>query len=243
MNYLKTLTPLAEAALRPLAEKTGKLVRELEALNRRVEGERGSAESLETHLAKLKAAAGEYLSQNEYASFKVKLKRVTADLTAAREAVTLFEHDLIPAKARELDGARLALSAAAGKFYREHLPGCETEMAEALAVAVAAHDDFLAAFAELGAVYGCGFPRTLPVVRHARLDSVARRNTGSPWLTFAAAPPATSPGAAIPVAPARTETPPTVAQAPGVKELAPAPPEAALDAPDAPPPIEGVCHD
>jgi hypothetical protein len=187
MSYLETLRAEAEKKLKPLAEKVAKLTRHLDGLRKRAESEAGTIRVLENSLAALKSAAGEYLTagQNDYATYKVRLKRATDSLATAKEAVVLFERELIPAKQRELEAASDQLQKAGQAFYGEHLPACENRMADLLSRVVAERDDFLIACAQLSREYpGANVTGPAPKVVHGRLDAVVRSFLGLPWLTF-----------------------------------------------------------
>lgn len=199
MNYLDTLKPEAEKALRSPAEKVRTLQKHAAMIQRRAIDEDDKGVRLVEDIARLEAAAGESLggSTNDYEKFKVAIRKLQARLAASKEIGELFHKKIIPAQRRELDAARIALSAAAAVFYARHVPDCESRMVALLDAVVTEYDDFLDACAALRKEYGCGFPKTAPVVHHARLDSIGRRNTGSRWLTFTAQAPATRPLAAV----------------------------------------------
>jgi len=225
MNNLETLVPLADAALRGPAEKVQKLARRLAEIKKRADAEAEELVKAEEDLSRVKALAGDYLADgsNAFDRYKTRLKKALARLETAVESTRIFERELVPGAKRDLEAAHLALSAAAAVFYAASKATCEAEMAEALGLAVAAHDDFLAAFQELSRTFGCSFPsgRAAPAAYSGRLHEVRHTMTGRRWLTFTRAPAvavpaapapaasATGPTAAIPVAPARTESAPT----------------------------------
>lgn len=231
-NY-ETLKQQADAALRPLAEKVRKLSRHLDGLRRRAAAEAVELGKAEENLARFKGLAGEYLADGHgtFEKYKTGLRKALARLEMAVESTRIFERDLIPAASRDLDAAKIALSAAAARFFATSLPACESRMAALLDAVLAEADAFTSAFQELGKAYGCNFPKTPPVVRHARLGTVARKNTGFPWLTLLPAPTApatTSPVAAVFVAAEAPKSTPTGEKALGVEEARPRPPEASV---------------
>ena len=244
MNNLETLRPLAETALRGPAEKWAKLSRHLVEIKKRADAEAVELVKAEEDLARVKALAGDYLADgsNAFDRYKTRLKKALARLETAVESTRIFERELVPGAKRDLEAARLALSAAAATFYAASKATCEAEMAEALGLAVAAHDDFLAAFQELARTFDCSFPsgRAAPAAYSVRLDEVKHTLTGRRWLTFTRAPavavpaapaaPATRPAAAIPVAPARVESTRVGEIGPEATEARPLPPEAPAEA-------------
>jgi hypothetical protein len=224
-----TLAFEAEAKLRPLAESVRKLTAQLAHLRHRLETERGNVGKREADLESLKAAASSYLAENTFPTFKVRLKRATEILAAARESVVLFETDLIPRTEKGLQEAREKLEQVFAALVLAARADCEAEMAAALTVVVATHDDFLAAIREVGKTYGTAYHGKPPVVYSSRLAEVKHTPTGRWWLTFTAAPPAPAapaPAAAVPAQPGRAESTPTPEVGESVKADAPLPPEA-----------------
>jgi len=229
-----SLAVAAEKSIRPLAESVRKLTGQLAHLRHRLETERGNVGKREADLESLKAAASSYLAENTFPTFKVRLKRATETLAAARESVVLFETDLIPRTEKGLQEARAKLEQAFAALVLAARADCEAEMAAALAVAVAVHDDFLAAIRELGKTYGTAYHGKPPVVYNPRLGEVKHTPTGRWWLTFTAAPPAPAapaPAAAVPAQPARAESTRTPEVGESVKADSPLPPEAPAAAP------------
>jgi hypothetical protein len=221
----------AAAKIGPLAESVRKLTAQLAHLRHRLETERGNVGKREADLESLKAAASSYLAENTFPTFKVRLKRATEILAAARESVVLFETDLIPRTEKGLQEAREKLEQVFAALVLAARADCEAEMAAALTVVVATHDDFLAAIREVGKTYGTAYHGKPPVVYSSRLAEVKHTPTGRWWLTFTAAPPAPAapaPAAAVPAQPGRAESTPTPEVGESVKADAPLPPEAAV---------------
>jgi hypothetical protein len=124
-------------------------------------------QGLEERLEALKGLAGERLtdSQNSHASFLVAFKRMTANLAAAKEAVALFETELIPASERGLVEARARLQAGFLDFAAAQRPTCEAKMADLVGAVLAERDTFMAALDGLAADFGATFSgnaRTYP---------------------------------------------------------------------------------
>ena len=254
MSYLETIRAEADARLKKLADAVAKLARELDRLKRQAATERENVTKFEENLANFKGLAGERvtLGQNEFAKFKVQLRRDAATLDAAREAVTLLDVELIPGKSRELTDARYKLEHEFAALYEAAKPTCEAAMVRLLDVVIGEHDAFVSAFADLRKIYGvpCGnlTPPRASSRRFASLDSFGL--SGRPLaLRFKPAPPITPPPQPTPplgpVAKTPPESTPTVAVGQSATEEAPrapkappaaiAPVEEALDADTLPP--------
>jgi len=222
----------AAAKIGPLAETVRKLTGQLAHLRQRLETERGNVGKREADLESLKAAASSYLAENTFPTFKVRLKRATENLSAARESVVLFETDLIPRTEKGLQEAHEKLAQAFTTTCATARADCKASMAEKLGVIVAEHDAFMAAIAELGKTYGTASRSEPPKIAHVRLAEVKYTLTGRRWLTLkrtpvAPAASATMPAAAVSAAPEAPESPRTPEVGESVTSDAPQPPEAA----------------
>ncbi|MCX5653711.1 MAG: hypothetical protein NTY65_03550 [Planctomycetota bacterium] len=191
-----SLAVAAETKLRPLTATVRKLTEQLAHLRQRLETERGNVGNREADLESLKAAGGEYLTQNDFASFRVRLKRLTADLAASKEAVVLFETDLIPRTEKGLQEAREKLAQTFTTTCADARVACEARMTDLLSAVVAEHDAFLAAILDLAATYGTAYHGKPPVAYSSRLGEVKHTMTGRWWMTFTKCPPAVAAAAA-----------------------------------------------
>ena len=159
MNYLELLKPEAEKSIRSLAADVVKLTRQLASLRKHGETERGNAKALEERQAELKGMAGQRVAegQNAYASWKVALKRVTADLAASKEAVATFKTDLIPTAERALAAAKVKVQAGLIDLAKASLPVCERRMGELIGEVVLERTRFMAACDTIFKDYGGDF--------------------------------------------------------------------------------------
>jgi len=233
-----SLAVAAEKSIRPLAETVRKLTGQLAHLRQRLETERGNVGKREADLESLKAAASSYLAENTFPTFKVRLKRATENLSAARESVVLFETDLIPRTEKGLQEAHEKLAQAFTATCAAARADCEASMAEKLGAIVAEHDAFMAAIADLGKDFGTAYHGKPPVIYSPRLDEVRHTLTGRRWLTFlhapavavpaAPVPAATGPAAAVPARPVSAESTATAAVGESATGGGPLPPEAAV---------------
>lgn len=176
MNYLAILTPAAEAAIWPLARKAAALEKQLAEIQRRAAGERQNIASTEARLEELKADAGERLTESaqSYGRFKTELRTLTARLETLREAVRMFNTELIPRKTGELAEARRAVEDALIGFVGENLTECERRMGELLGTVLAERDSFMVAVDAIATRYMghelAGNKRTYPEPMHLRPD-------------------------------------------------------------------------
>ena len=223
----------AAAKIGPLAETVRKLTGQLAHLRQRLETERGNVGKREADLESLKAAASSYLAENTFPTFKVRLKRATENLSAARESVVLFETDLIPRTEKGLQEAHEKLAQVFTATVAGARADCETELARLMDGVVACHDAFLDAILDLGKTYGTASRSEPPKIVHLRLHEIKRTMTGRHWVTLTRVPAAPAPAAAVPACPASVELTATGEKALGVEEARPLPPEASTEAPGA----------
>jgi len=233
-----SLAVAAEKSIRPLAETVRKLTGQLAHLRQRLETERGTVGKREADLESLKTAASSYLAENTFPTFKVRLKRATENLSAARESVVLFETDLIPRTEKGLQEAHEKLAQAFTATCAAARADCEASMAEKLGAIVAEHDAFMAAIADLGKTYGTSSRGEPPKIVHLRLHEIKRTMTGRHWATLTRAPAAPAPAASatMPAAagidvPEAVESTRTPEVGESVTGGGPLPPEAAAERP------------
>jgi hypothetical protein len=234
MTYLETLKLDAEKKIGPLAVHLAKLVKNLAGIRHRAADEDEKTVRLVEDVARLEAAAAEALggSTNDCERFKTSIKKLTVRLATSREVVELFKK-IIPPAQREIDEARKKLTDTFTALAVAARAGCEVEMSRLLDAVVNEHDGFMRVVAELGRDFGTAYHGKPPVVCSCRLAEVKHNTTGR-WLTLLRAPAvpapaasATGPTAAIPVAPARTESAPTPEVGESATGGGPQPPEAA----------------
>lgn len=205
MNYSELLNGKALVELRPLANKVARIKEHMAGIRRRAASERENILYLENRLAALKGEAGERLTSSAqcYQRFKTEIRELAARLDAARESVRLFEGDVLPGKARELEVAQKVLADAGVLFHAAALPACENRMRELLEQVVAEYDGFNAAFAELRHTYGTSFvapfEQGTPRAAHPRIDGTSQLARGPMWVTFSPPAPASAPEAATDV--------------------------------------------
>jgi len=245
MNYSELLNNKALVELRPLANKVARIKEHMAGIQRRAASEKANIAHLEGRLAELKGEAGERLTSSAqcYQRFKTEIRELAARLDAARESVRLFEGDVLPGKARELELAQKALDDAGVLFHLAALPACENRMRELLEQVVAEYDGFNAAFAELRHTYGTSFvapfEQGTPRAAHPRIDGTSQLARGPMWVTFSPPAPASPPDAPQDLQEA-PGTPPAPAVdglnvAPDAQDALPDTAEAAQDALQGPP--------
>lgn len=215
MTYAKLLAERDDGkAIPPLAVKVRQLEKQVASVEDRIHFEIGDVERREGNIARFKDAAAAKLatSTSAYREWQARFKKLTVDLTTARDALALLVDVIAPKTKADLDVARKELLAALTAPCMAVRPAAEARMAELLDAVVAEHDAFLDACVRLHQDHGLVFVPPVrypgPRVEHARLAHFGKHALTSPmkFLAFTVWPaPAEAPAAVQAVQDANTE--------------------------------------
>jgi|WetSurMetagenome_2_1015567.scaffolds.fasta_scaffold18740_1 hypothetical protein len=221
---------IAKQKVSALAERVTTAKKQLAAMRRRATEEDERAAGSAEHLERLKASAGEAVTeQNSYEKLKVAIKRRTENLAAAREALAILNASIPPAEV-ELETAERDLHRALVAATEAARGTCESLVTEHLAAAVGEQTAFVAAAKETFARYGSPWAGDTGACDRVLPRARAFRNSSDPsylWyakvveeriLTGEVHPRLRPPPAETPEPPA--DTPATIAQEPAEADVA-----------------------
>jgi hypothetical protein len=179
MDFYQVLKSEVEKSCSALAKDYSDAKRKLAKTRNRLLDEKALLVRLEEQKEKLTSLADDTLagSDNDYAKFKVSLKKVSAEIESTGAGVETLESKIIPAQQRSVELARGKLNTALHDFCISHKGGCEAEMNGLFDGIVKLQDGFLDAFDRFYAGYGLQFVihelGLIPKPTHERLDKLA----------------------------------------------------------------------
>lgn len=156
MNYCTEFKEQADLLVLPLSEKVKTLSADLLKIIHRLDVEKGDTEKLKDRIIELKKTTDKVVAdQNAYATFKVNLRKLEAELEASQEAARLIENEVLPVKQRELDSAAADVKVALDTLRFRGKIIAVYEISELVAACINSRQSFLNDFKKLYSDYGC----------------------------------------------------------------------------------------
>jgi hypothetical protein len=179
MDFYTILKPEFEKICPVLEKNCSDCQKKLAKTEQRLSDEKALLVRLQEHKENLMNLADESVAddQNSFEKFKVSLKKRSAEIESAKEAVEVLETKIIPAQRKEVVQANQKFASELKTFCLSHKGACEVEMTKLLDEIVKLQDSFFDACDRFCADYGFRFNNNdcafNPEPKHKRIESLS----------------------------------------------------------------------
>jgi len=192
-DYQTMMRDAAGPTAGPLKEEVEKCEKALAEVKERIAATEKDIGRKQDALERHRASSTEKLasSTSAFQEWQGRLRRIERELASAKEALDLLRREVEPKARQDREAARKGLRGALVVACHKARAEAERLMGQAFADAVAEHDEFLAARADLFHEFDVSPERDdPPVIRSDRLGGHAlhKKLTGPNWLTLTPPP-------------------------------------------------------